>query len=140
MGSCLSNFYLQEDNHITIDVINPLVHVTLYNNSYLDQVKNIVPMITCPITHEEFERPVVAADGHTYEFIAIYQWFRHCNQRNQSITSPVTGQVLTTVKCYPNYSVQYLQRVLREKRRQKQRETEDNEDGSEGQIILRVST
>lgn len=41
--------------------------------------------LMCPITYEVFQEPVVAADGHSYERVAIERWlFAHS-------TSPVTG-------------------------------------------------
>ena len=45
--------------------------------------------LTCPITKLIFNDPVVASDGHTYEFLAISNWLKLHD------TSPVTGGPLT---------------------------------------------
>ncbi|KAK9816505.1 hypothetical protein WJX72_001230 [[Myrmecia] bisecta] len=42
--------------------------------------------VTCPIEHEVYEDPVVAADGHTYERSAIAEWF------SRHDTSPMTNE------------------------------------------------
>ena len=42
------------------------------------------------------EDPVIAADGHTYEKLAMQKWLQ------QHQTSPVTGKALTHVRLVPN--------------------------------------
>ncbi len=46
-----------------------------------------------------YNDPVVAVDGFTYEKASITKWF------NSSNKSPMTGQVLETLKLYPNYDM-----------------------------------
>ena len=41
--------------------------------------------VTCPITHQNFRKPVIACDGIFYEESAIKQWLSSHN------TSPMTG-------------------------------------------------
>jgi ubiquitin-large subunit ribosomal protein L40e len=47
--------------------------------------------LVCPITHEPFDWPVEAADGHSYEWSALREWVA----RNP--TSPMTRQPMTEV-------------------------------------------
>ena len=54
-------------------------------------------MPCCPITGQPMRRPVVAADGNTYERSAIRRWLR------SSDTSPLTGTVLKHKDLIPNY-------------------------------------
>ncbi|DBB14921.1 TPA: hypothetical protein ACH3X3_004518 [Trebouxia sp. C0006] len=46
------------------------------------------PLMSCPISQVGFEDSVVAADGDTYERIALEQWLQ------TQTTSPVTRQLL----------------------------------------------
>lgn len=55
----------------------------------------------CPITYAVFVKPVVAADGYTYEKTAIEKWFQEHD------TSPMTGEVISTV-LYPNMGMKDL--------------------------------
>jgi hypothetical protein len=54
-------------------------------------------MPACPITGEPMRDPVVAADGHTYERVAIARWF------TTSDISPLTGSVVSHKNLVPNY-------------------------------------
>mmetsp|Transcript_17374 Transcript_17374/g.20091 ORF Transcript_17374/g.20091 Transcript_17374/m.20091 type:complete len:754 (+) Transcript_17374:46-2307(+) len=54
-------------------------------------------MPCCPISGESMKKPVVAADGHTYEAAAIKRWLRTSN------ISPLTGSILPHKKLVPNY-------------------------------------
>lgn len=49
----------------------------------------------CPITHSLMRDPVVAADGQTYERLAIERWFA------QRQTSPLTGETLASSALTP---------------------------------------
>jgi hypothetical protein len=53
----------------------------------------------CPITLELMHRPVVAADGHSYEETAIVRWLQNNN------TSPVTNLRLKNKDIAPNHSL-----------------------------------
>jgi len=57
---------------------------------------------TCPITQTIFLNPVVAADGHTYEFGAISKWLT-CRD-----TSPTTGQTIEYTELAPNLLLRAL--------------------------------
>jgi hypothetical protein len=52
--------------------------------------------LCCPITHELFRDPVIAADGRLYEREAITRWI------NQTGTSPFTRQVLSIHQLQPD--------------------------------------
>lgn len=56
----------------------------------------------CPLTHQLFEQPVVAADGHTYEAEFIDAWLaRHS-------TSPACGAAIAHSETVPNYTLRSL--------------------------------
>jgi serine/threonine protein kinase len=54
---------------------------------------------TCPITHEAFDDPVVAIDGHTYSRAAIQNWF------SSRQTSPLTNERLESTQLLPNHTL-----------------------------------
>ena len=51
-------------------------------------IEKTCPSLKCPITQEVFRRPVVAADGHTYEREELTRWLRGHS------TSPLTGRTM----------------------------------------------
>jgi hypothetical protein len=53
----------------------------------------------CPITCDMMDRPVVAADGHSYELEAIKQWLE------SHTTSPLTNAALHTTVLIPNVAL-----------------------------------
>jgi hypothetical protein len=58
----------------------------------------------CPITADVMDRPVVAADGHSYEFVAITQWLlSHAN-------SPLTNLQLPTTTFVENLTLRKASR------------------------------
>lgn len=57
----------------------------------------------CPVTHELFRDPVLAADGHTYERAALTEWL----QRG-SVRSIRTNSLLPTTSFTPNYSLRWI--------------------------------
>lgn len=65
----------------------------------LEQVSEV---LCCPITHEPFKDPVVAADGVTYERSAIMNWLSKSN------TSPMSNTVLPNLHLHPNNLVKTL--------------------------------
>jgi hypothetical protein len=65
----------------------------------LDQVSEL---LCCPITHEVFKDPVVAADGITYERSAITGWLTTHD------TSPMTNTPLPNCELHPNNLVRTL--------------------------------
>ena len=54
-------------------------------------------MPCCPISGQPMRKPVVAADGHTYDRSSIRKWLR------RSDISPLTGTVLRHKELVPNY-------------------------------------
>jgi Mg-chelatase subunit ChlD len=56
----------------------------------------------CPITLNDIDDPVIAADGHTYERAAITEWFR------QHDTSPLTGVKLSTKVLTTNWAIKQI--------------------------------
>ena len=62
--------------------------------------KDVLPnMPSCPITSEPMIDPVVAADGHTYERVAIARWLQTSDK------SPLTGSILPHKELVPNYGL-----------------------------------
>lgn len=58
--------------------------------------------LTCPLTLDRLQDPVIASDGFTYEAAAIEDWIR----RNP--TSPMTGEPLDPSLLIPNRAVKML--------------------------------
>jgi hypothetical protein len=67
-------------------------------DKYLEQKESIIECLICPITAEIFYKPVIAADGHTYEESAFNQWW------GGNGTSPLTN-VRIDGSTTMNYSV-----------------------------------
>jgi len=53
----------------------------------------------CPILMDVMRDPVMAADGHTYEKVAIEQWFLKAR------TSPTTNEPLASLALLPNHAI-----------------------------------
>ena len=53
----------------------------------------------CPITQEIMDDPVIAVDGHTYDRIAIEEWFTHKR------VSPKTNVQLDSIALLPNHLI-----------------------------------
>ena len=68
--------------------------------------------LRCPLTLELFCDPVSAADGHTYERVAIEEWLA-----TGSRTSPSTGQPLQSTALIPQFTVKRLVCAFMETRR-----------------------
>jgi hypothetical protein len=68
----------------------------------LETLEQVSEALCCPITHEVFVDPVVAADGITYERRAIVDWLSTHN------TSPMTNTVLPNLQLHPNSLVKTL--------------------------------
>jgi hypothetical protein len=58
--------------------------------------------LTCAITCELMKDPVMASDGHTFERVAIEQWFERAK------TSPVTNELLPDTRLVPNHTVKSM--------------------------------
>ncbi|CAF3490649.1 unnamed protein product [Rotaria sp. Silwood2] len=68
-----------------------------------------VTLFLCPITHQLFNDPVLAEDGHTYEREAIVQWIQTHG------TSPLTRQSLNVNQLRPNYTIKKIVDEFRSK-------------------------
>ncbi|GJP46420.1 hypothetical protein CLOM_g5711 [Closterium sp. NIES-68] len=60
------------------------------------------PCLFCPITQELMVNPVIAADGHTYELVAIQQWLE------KSDRSPMTNVRLPSKALVPNRALRSM--------------------------------
>ncbi|CAI5500488.1 unnamed protein product [Closterium sp. Naga37s-1] len=60
------------------------------------------PCLFCPITQELMVNPVIAADGHTYELVAIQQWLE------KSDRSPMTNVRLPSKALVPNRALKSM--------------------------------
>jgi len=58
--------------------------------------------LTCPLSLELFEDPVITDDGHTYERSNIEDWFRRTS------TSPKTNLTLKSLRLRPNHVVKSI--------------------------------
>eukprot|EP00823_Brevimastigomonas_motovehiculus_P009596 TRINITY_DN927_c5_g1_i1.p1 TRINITY_DN927_c5_g1~~TRINITY_DN927_c5_g1_i1.p1 ORF type:complete len:577 (+),score=236.76 TRINITY_DN927_c5_g1_i1:117-1847(+) len=54
----------------------------------------------CPITANILKDPVLAMDGHSYERVAIQDWFDRGNA-----TSPISNEILSSPDLLPNYAL-----------------------------------
>ena len=75
------------DSYLFINILISKMSTSLYNMS-----------ICCPITHQIFNEPVVAVDGHTYEKDAIIEWMKN------SVKSPITNKELSN-NFVTNYAI-----------------------------------
>ena len=66
----------------------------------------------CPLTHEQFDDPVMAPDGFTYTRKAVQEWFGR-NPGNP--TSPMTNERLRSTELVPNIAVRQTIEELRER-------------------------
>lgn len=60
----------------------------------------------CPISCSVMVSPVATVDGNVYDREYIEQWIRTCRQRQQPITSPLTGVKLPATNIIPIVAVQ----------------------------------
>ena len=60
----------------------------------------IPPDFICPITQEVMQEPVIALDGHSYERVAIEQWFSSGRR-----TSPLTNAQMGSSHLTPNHTL-----------------------------------
>lgn len=70
-----------------------------YHEWTVETLSYFPPECYCPLTHDVFEDPVVAADGHTYERAVIEAWFA------KSETSPMTNEDLLYTLVVPNRAI-----------------------------------
>ena len=67
--------------------------------------------VLCYVMQEVMQEPVIAADGHTYDRLAMEQWLQ------QHDTSPVTGSMLQHKRIVPNF---IIKNVMAQQRQQMQ--------------------
>ena len=75
-------------------------YLSALESSLSDQ--RVFDALTCSISLDIMQDPVMACDGHTYERAAIEAWL------SASPTSPKTGEVLESTTLIPNHSVRQL--------------------------------
>jgi hypothetical protein len=69
--------------------------------------------LCCPISQSLFEDPVIAADGHSYEFVHVDKWYRKESERigfrsigrREGPKSPLTGLTLPNYNLIPNINL-----------------------------------
>lgn len=61
----------------------------------INELRDYVENLVCPITYEVMQNPMIAADGHTYEEAAIKLWIQQCKTLGKAPSSPLTGAPLT---------------------------------------------
>eukprot|EP00929_Paragymnodinium_shiwhaense_P018391 TRINITY_DN12893_c0_g1_i1.p1 TRINITY_DN12893_c0_g1~~TRINITY_DN12893_c0_g1_i1.p1 ORF type:complete len:976 (+),score=207.52 TRINITY_DN12893_c0_g1_i1:84-2930(+) len=76
----------------------------------------VPPECICPISHELFSDPVLAADGFTYERRCIEEWFRKpAAAGGAALKSPMTGKPLGSTALISNLAVRSLCQDYRER-------------------------
>lgn len=100
-----------------------------------------IESLICPITQEEFEDPVVAADGHTYERGGILQWLEKHD------TSPLTGAQLSSKKLFKNWTLRsvmsdYKKKMLDHQNTamQRHKQTEKKVEATSSSVKIPVTT
>ncbi len=76
-----------------------VLHETLPSPISVVDHPHLPPYVKCPITQEPMQVPMVASDGHSYEFAAISKWMK------SSTKSPVTGAVLKSNVLFVNHNL-----------------------------------
>jgi len=66
----------------------------------------LLPSLVCPLTRAIMREPVCAADGWSYERVAIERHFARSGRKMPQ--SPVTGQRMTTRQLVPNHVIKQL--------------------------------
>ena len=77
--------------------------------------------LRCPLTLELFCDPVTAADGHTYERVAIEEWLKTKG------TSPMTQEPLTDTRLIPQFTVKKLVCAFMDTRRRSSVDDDDDD-------------
>ena len=72
---------------------------------------DVPPAFCCPITMSVMTDPVLAADGFTYERLAIEKWL-FGGKKGAPVTSPMTGEALESKKLLQNLT---LRSMIRDK-------------------------
>ena len=64
----------------------------------------------CPITQEMMKNPVVAANGHSYEYSAIHEYLKRGNKK-----SPLTREILKNDVLIKNHRLRIIIQGFRDK-------------------------
>ena len=64
-----------------------------------------ISCIFCPITHTVMRNPTFVSDGYTYEHSAITTWFYKNLKQDDFVTSPMTGQKMSSFFMFPNLAL-----------------------------------
>ena len=121
-------------------------HVNSWWRSELDDSDDIATpnAFQCPITQERFCDPVVAADGHTYERVAIERWLsgRACSscKSTRLWLSPLTGMPVLTRELRPNYALRKAIDDLSPEYGSRKRRAGDNEPQPQAYARVVVAT
>uniref|UniRef100_A0A7S4GN72 RING-type E3 ubiquitin transferase n=1 Tax=Eutreptiella gymnastica TaxID=73025 RepID=A0A7S4GN72_9EUGL len=78
----------------------------------------------CSVSGDVMVDPVFTADGHTYDRMAIVEWFRACCDKDH-VTSPNTGMKLESMVLVPNHALRSQIVAWREKCMEYDREHHD---------------
>jgi hypothetical protein len=76
-----------------------------------EEAEEAPPHLRCCITMNLMQRPVVCADGHTYDRDAILRWFGTGSTR-----SPMTNRPLSHTRVVPNHALRHAIAAWREGR------------------------
>jgi len=85
------------DNHNNSQNNNPDSSFNNIKQHNFFSNSSVPPHFTCPITQEIMSDPVMISSGHTFERIAIQEWFESGNNIN-----PLTGEELQDKQIRPN--------------------------------------
>ena len=88
-----------------VDAVWPKAMATINANSLGE---NFINEISDPITYEIMKIPVVAWDGNSYEYSAIYEWFKKRVEQKLPPTSPSTGAILANTILIPNLALKKI--------------------------------
>jgi hypothetical protein len=71
-------------------------------NEMMNKENNRLYNVMCPISKQFFYKPVIAADGHTYEKKCIEDWFKKYHN------SPLTREIVLNKHLIPNNIIKTL--------------------------------
>ncbi len=87
----------ETSKHLTAQRL--LLYIEKIQSKYQQYMDDTYDDFICPITQEIMDDPVIAVDGHTYDRIAIEEWFTHKR------VSPKTNSQLDSSALLPNHLI-----------------------------------
>ena len=87
----------ETSKHLTAQRL--LLYIEKIQSKYQQYMDDTYDDFICPITQEIMDDPVIAVDGHTYDRIAIEEWFTHKR------ASPKTNSQLDSSALLPNHLI-----------------------------------